>query len=113
VQEIVVLERTGKLPLQIDMYIDCFSIFESLSQEQIRTPSEQTLILLLLSLKEALCSGQLRSLIWVNTLDQLADGFTKGAITRKDIVDAFCKGIWMLKHECKVFRETRRLKSDE
>ena len=101
-------EGAGQLLIKIDLYIDCFSIFESLSQEQVRVPSEQTLILLLLSLKEALVSRQLRALVWVDTRDQLADALTKGAITRRDLVKAFCEGCWILKHDIKVFSEPLR-----
>ena len=85
-------EAKGKLPYHIDLYIDCRSILDSLKQEIVRVPSEQTLILLLLSLKESLLSHHLRHLIWTATNDMLADGLNKGIVSRRALGEAASTG---------------------
>ena len=98
-------EASGKLPFQITLVIDCQSIFDALSKEQVHLPSEATLILLLLSLKEAMRSFHLRCLAWCDTRDMLADGLGKGAVSRRALCDAFNTGCWNLKFAVKVHRE--------
>ena len=112
-EQIKTAEFAGKLPMPVDLYIDCYSILDSLKQEQVRTPAESTLILVLLSLKESLCSGMLRTLIWLDTRDQLADGLTKGAISRKALCEAFVTGKWKLAYKFEAFRELVRSQKDE
>ena len=109
-KDIQLAESHGKLCLQIHLFIDCLSILESLKQEVIRTPSEATLILLLHSLKEALTSGHLRWLSWCDTVDMLADGLNKGAVSRRALVAAFCSGSWILKHPVITHTEARKAK---
>ena len=96
--QLQVLEHNGKLPMHIVLIIDCMSILETLKQEVVKTPSEATLILLLLGLKEALLSHHLKAIAWVDTRDMLADALNKGAISRRALVEASCLGEWVLKH---------------
>ena len=99
------LEAQGQLPFSIDLYIDCRSILDSLRQEIVKVPSEQTLILLLLSLKEALLSWSLRHIAWVSTGDMLADGLNKGIVSRRSLVESACSGTWTLTETPVYWRE--------
>jgi hypothetical protein len=98
-------EASGKLPFQITLVVDCQSIFDALSKEQVQLPSEATLILLLLSLKEAMRSFHLRCLAWCDTRDMLADGLGKGSVSRRALVDASNDGVWNLRFAVKTHRE--------
>ncbi len=58
----------------IDAVVDAKSVFDSLCVADIKAPSEASLIMILLSIKESLRNWTLRTLWWVDTTDMLADG---------------------------------------
>ena len=76
------LEESGKLSMPIEAVIDAKSVFDSLTVTDIKVPSEASLIMILLSVKESLLSHTLKALWWVDTVDMLADGLNKGAVSR-------------------------------
>ena len=92
------LEETGKFPIAIEAVVDCKSIFDSLAQSDTKIPNEASLIMLLLSLKEALRAGTLARLWWVDTADMLADGLNKGLVSRRALLETAATGIWKLVH---------------
>jgi len=102
-------EASGKLALEMDLVIDCQSIFDALATETIKTPSESTLVLLLHSLKELLLSHALRRLWWCDARDMVADALNKGSCSRKAIMVAACSGTWSLAHAAKCWQETRHV----
>ena len=106
--EMVVMDEQGWLCYDIEAVIDARSIFDSLVPADTKTPTEGSLIFVLLQLKELLKCGTLKSLWWVNTFDQLADALTKGCVARAEIITAFRTGMWLLKHEC--FQHTEQVR---
>ena len=101
------LEDKGALPLAIDCVVDCRSVYDALSCDEVKTPSEASLVLILHSLKESLLTHNIRRLWWINTLDMCSDALTKGAISRKAVFQLGLSGRWMLLHPVKVFQECR------
>jgi hypothetical protein len=91
------LEDSGGLPLTIEASIDCRSVFDSLASEQIKQPTESSLIMLLLQLKQCLRLGSLSKLWWISTGDMAADGLNKGAISRAGLMITSCSGYWTLR----------------
>ena len=86
----------------------CFSVYEALSAEDTRTPSEASLVLILHGVKELMRLHVVKFLTWVNTSDMLSDGLTKGGVSRKALFEFCQSGRWTLKHDCKTFSEKLR-----
>ena len=99
-------EDEGRLPYSIVLIVDCMSILTTLSQEVVKTPSEATLILLLLGLKESLLTRHLKALAWVATTDMVADGLNKGAVSRRGLVQCSCSGEWICLQPFVIHQET-------
>ena len=106
--DLQLLETSGRLPRAIRILTDFYSILTALAKESVTLPSEATLILLLLSLKEALRSFSLRKLSWCDTKDMLADGLGTGAVSRQAIVIATTRGSWDPKYAAHTHMETVR-----
>ena len=70
-----------------------------------RAPTEVSLIMVLLGLKEILRSGCLSALWWISTEDMLADGLNKGCVSRRALLAAASLGEWILHHALAVHRE--------
>ena len=103
------LEETGKLALLVHLVIDARSVYDSLIAEEVRPPTEASLVMLLSQLKEALMCHTLKRLWWVNTHDMVADGLNKGSCSRQALCDIANLGIWTLKHECRGHSEARHV----
>ena len=92
-----VLEEAGKFPVQIEAIVDCKSIYDALVPSDTKVPTEGSLIMILLQLKEALVCKVLSALWWVDTADMLSDGLNKGLVSRAALLSASSTGIWKLK----------------
>ena len=107
-QQLQALEDEGNMPLAVEVVTDCRSVFDALANEDTKTPSESSLVLILHAVKELMQSHVLRYLTWVHTDDMLADGLTKGGVSRKALFRLSETGIWQLKHESKTHAEKRK-----
>ena len=67
--------------------------------KQEKIPSEDSLILVLLQIREAIVTGRLKIIWWVHTGDMLADALTKGGVTRNILIAALELGRWKLQQE--------------
>ena len=99
------LEDSNQLPLAIEVFTDCRSVFDALSADDVRTPTESSLVLILHVLKELLRARLISRLTWVHTDDMLADGLTKGGVSRKALFEFAMSGRWKLKHAVKTHTE--------
>ena len=102
---LVSLDEQGRLPVKIHAVTDCKSLLDALIAEETQVPSENSLIMVLLQIKEGLRTGTIASLTWVDTRDMLADALNKGTIARHHIVDFSNSAVWHLKHEFQTHRE--------
>jgi hypothetical protein len=96
--------QNGDAALQLDLYIDAKSVFDSVCASQPKTPADKILLLHVLALRGHLQLKQLNSISWVDTRDMLADGLNKGNIDRTALRLLYERGIWEIKHEPKTFR---------
>jgi hypothetical protein len=87
-------EETGQGVYQLHGVVDCRSVFDHLASEELRIPSESSLILVLAGLKEQLLAWNLRTIWWVVTTAMLADGLNKGLITRVNLRTSMQTGSW-------------------
>ena len=99
------LEESGKLAVSIEGVIDAKSVFDSLTVTDIKVPSEASLIMILLSIKESLLSHTLKTLWWVDTVDMLSDGLNKGAVSRIALLKASLDGFWLVTKPAVSFSE--------
>ena len=92
------MEETVSLPVLMIAVTDCKSLFDALRVDETAVPSENSLIMILLQIKESLRTGSLSALAWCDTRDMLADALNKGAVARKAIVEFSCSASWVLNH---------------
>lgn len=92
------MDETGTLPVLLQAITDCKSLVDALAVEETQVPSESSLIMVLLQIKEALRTGTLSSIVWVDTRDMLADALNKGTIARHAIIQFSRSAEWTLQH---------------
>ena len=80
----------------VDGCIDARSVFDSVTAEIVKTPYDKHLLLHALAMREHLDAGRLRELIWIDTVDMVSDGLTKGSIDREALIRLSEKGEWEL-----------------
>jgi len=85
-----------KQALPMDAGVDAKSVFDSVTAETVRTPADRHLLLHALAVREFLDDGRLRRLYWLDTVDMMADGLTKGAVDRAALIAATSHGEWHL-----------------
>ena len=81
----------------MEFVIDAKSVYESIVAEQENIPAEDSLILVLLQLREGPQVGRLSRAWWCHTGDMLADALTKGGISRNVLIEALEQGTRKLK----------------
>ena len=104
-KELCRMDELGSWPLDIEAIVDCRSVFDALACEEPRKPTECSLVMLLLQLKEQLLARSLKKLWWSTTTDMVADALNKGAISRIALMKCMMSGEWKL-HDDTVFHET-------
>ena len=97
----------GELPVALEACVDAKSVFDALCASETRTPSESSLILVLLQVKEFLRHWVLRSLYWIHTQDMASDGLNKGAVSRHALLAVPMIAEWKLLHSSEKHQELR------
>ena len=92
----------GTQSLRMDLAIDAMSVWQSVVGEEARC-SDQLCMLHLCKLRECVRSTVDR-FIWVDTRSMLADGLTKGVISRQALRDLAEKGSWLIGQALKIFQ---------
>ena len=105
---LVALDESGTLPIKLQAITDCRSLFDALKAEETQIPTEQSLILLLLQLKESLRTSTLQSIVWCDTRDMVADGLNKGVIARRDLLNFSMTAQYTFRYEFQMFSETAK-----
>ena len=106
VRQLMAMEDRGALPLCVEAVTDCRSLFDSLASEEIRTPTEGSLIMVLHAMKELLRTFHFRVLWWCTTGEMAADGLNKGAVSRQGLLHLMATGSWVLRAERRAFSES-------
>ena len=95
----------GKLPVALEACVDAKSVFDALKASETKIPSESSLILVLLQVKEFLRHHVLRTLFWIATQDMGSDGLNKGAVSRAALLSIPLLGEWIFLHACEKHQE--------
>ena len=93
--------RSGQLSIPIEAVVDAKSVFDAVSAIDPKIPLEESLIAVLMAIREQFAQGLARRLWWCQTEDMLADALTKGAIAREPLLVALATGMWKLQHSVK------------
>ena len=96
--ELIEREEKGLWKIQVEAVTDARSVRESVMNADYKVPKEDSLILTLLQLREAVVAGRVSKLWWCETSDMISDGLTKGAVSRNGIVQVCVTGSWQLQH---------------
>jgi hypothetical protein len=107
-RDLALCDETGNWSLPLEASIDAKSVFDALSNPDTRTPTEASILVILMHIKESLMTHSLSRLWWVQTQDMLADGMNKGIIAREAII-AGAAGQWLLRHPAISHQESRRV----
>ena len=75
------LER-GKLYPPVDFCVDARSVYDAIGASDVCEFVGSSLELHLISVRDRMTHGFIRQFFWVDILDMLADGLTKGGIDR-------------------------------
>ena len=68
-------------------FVDAKAVFDSLTAEVVKTPHDKHLLLHALAMREFLESTRLTGIYWIDTIDMLPDGLTKGSVLRQPLID--------------------------
>ena len=95
----------GKITDGLDVAIDADAVFRALAGKEVKTPTDAIMLIHALKFKEWLKTGQVKSLMWIDTRDMLADALNKGSIDRGALRTAAEEGIWKIEHAFKTHQE--------
>ena len=101
------MEENGTLPVKICLATDCRSLFDALRVDETQVPTEQSLVMLLMQIKENLRTRTIEVIAWVDTRDMIADGLNKGCIARRGLLEFSMTGLWKLLHPYVVHTEPK------
>jgi len=107
--QLFLMSEKGTWPYDVEAVIDCRSVFDALACEEPKQPTESSLLMLLLQLKQELASRSLSKLWWVSTTDMLADALNKGMVSRSAVLRACMQGMWILHHDTVFHQELKRV----
>ena len=98
-------QRSGDTTFAVpaELSVDARSLFDAISATEVKIPTEDSFVLVLLLIREALVRGRLRRIWWVATEDMLADCLTKGAISRNALVTTLRDCVWNVTKPAKSF----------
>ena len=89
--------------MHINLGVDAMNLVSAIQAAQLRTPSERTMLVQLLWLKELLFK-HLLSLTWYDTRDMSADAHTKGCIARTALLE-LAAGTYRQQHMAQAVRQ--------
>ena len=100
VEELLVKLEHGSLYPPIDLMVDAQSVSDAIAAPDVCAPQEASLKLHLITIRDRLTRGLLRSLSWCDTRDMVADPLTKGGVDRK-LIARVMDGILCMQHPVK------------
>jgi alkylated DNA repair dioxygenase AlkB len=91
-------EELGRWPLPLECAVDAKSVFAAAAVADSKNPLEESLVTLVLIIREALQAERISKLWWIDTRDMLSDALTKGSCPRQALLDVAKKGEWNVAH---------------
>ena len=88
----------GNLPFPLHLVGDAHAVFSAIVASEIAVPNERTMLFGVKAVRDYLDTKKITALHRIDTRDMLADGLTKGTISRDSLLEALVKGQWRVKH---------------
>ena len=88
----------GNLPFPLHLVGDAHAVFSAIVASEISVPNERTMLFGVKAVRDYLDTKKITALHRVDTRDMLADGLTKGTISRDCLLLALKDGEWRVKH---------------
>ena len=101
------LRETGGWNVKLSFYVGAMSVYAAVTATFIKIPVEKSLLPHIQYIRELLDTKVLEALVWLDTRDMVADGFTKGSVDR-DALHACMNGIWLLQHSVQSWSTNKR-----
>eukprot|EP00959_Pyramimonas_sp_CCMP1952_P345194 7229207-Pyramimonas_sp.AAC.1 len=81
------MREVGGLDIKGSLTIDAESVYKSLSSNDLKIPTERTLLGHISWIRELMDIGIVHNVQWYDTRDMTADGQTKGSIDRELLLE--------------------------
>jgi hypothetical protein len=91
------MQTEGKFAIDLEVCVDAKSVFDAVSADKIAMPNDKHLMVHCLKFREFLDGGLLKVAWWIDTVDMLSDGLTKGFVDRSALITLTETGVWQLK----------------
>ncbi|CAK0801133.1 unnamed protein product, partial [Prorocentrum cordatum] len=91
-----VRQEAGDLALKMIAAIDAKAVFDAVSAATIKVTTDKRMFVPTLAVREQIDRLQLAQLSWIDTVDMLADGLTKGELDRTALVKLGFSSEWRL-----------------
>ena len=89
-------QEAAKLLLKIMASIDAKAVFDAVAAETIKPTTDKRMFVPTLAVREQVDRMQLSQLSWIDTIDMLADGLTKGEVDRVALIQLGFTNNWRL-----------------
>ena len=96
-------QDNGQLRTPIHLCGDNKGVFTAVSAQNPKTTSEPTLTPHVKALREHIDRQAIRSIVWVDNRDMIADPLTKGKTRRNELNTVLDKGVWVIRHPTEVW----------
>ena len=92
----MLMQSGGLYPPQ-DVSVDARSVYDAVNAQDPGKPSEDSLLLPILSVRNLFEIKRIPAMFWIDTREMLADGLTKGGVDRQLLDWACDAGCYLLK----------------
>ena len=99
--------ETGGWTVNLSLYVDAMSVYAAVTATFIKIPVEKSLLSHIQYIRELLDTKALEALVWLDTRDMVADGYTKGSVDR-DALHACMNGIWLFHHSAQSWSTNKK-----
>ena len=89
----------GDWALPIEAVIDAQGVFAAVTSLNVKLPLEESLIAIVMAVREQFSIGLLRRLWWCATEDMLSNVLTKGSVKERSFTHGTTIGQWLLSKE--------------
>ena len=79
------------------LYVGAQSVYAAITATQVKAPSDKSLLFHVQYMRELLDRQVIEAIVWLDTRDMIADGLTKGAVSR-DMIHHLMDGQAIVAH---------------
>ena len=95
--QLAALQDAGRLEPKLHVCVDAKSVWDAVRADTVAVPADKHLFLHVLKMREFIDDGIVDKWWWVDTLDMVSDGLTKGSLPREALLDITSGKPWVLR----------------